>query len=318
MLAGRSCNKFNFIDLGDTMRVFISHSFEDKPEFDNIAEALEQKEIELWKPGSLKAGASLADQLRSAISEADVCVFVATRHSVASSWCMAELGAFWGVGKPVVIYLAEASLSEEELPKQFTGHLLERRISRVVESVQTYLEEQGGSKRDVAQEQPLSEMSRNDLKNLITEAVEQSRDVVFVETTLSRMIDAMSTEEVATGEDIYDRSELGELLTSLLGVHDTTIRQGAIRTKWKHGFSFTTDTGVWIGRALSYTTPDSRAPVWFYKDCVVWRPGEGQRIEAIALVARITDHDSFDIVEVSEPMLIVGRGSLGNILRKRD
>src|SRR5262245_40660395 len=120
------------------MPVFISHSFENKPEFDNIADALEQKGIEYWKTGSLRAGAPLSEQLRQSIVEAEVCVFVATRHSIASGWCGAELGAFWGAGKPVVIYVAEASLSEDEMPKQFKGHLVERRISRVVEAVQAY------------------------------------------------------------------------------------------------------------------------------------------------------------------------------------
>jgi hypothetical protein len=38
------------------MPVFVSHSFENKAEFDNIADALEQKGIEYWQPGSLKAG----------------------------------------------------------------------------------------------------------------------------------------------------------------------------------------------------------------------------------------------------------------------
>ena len=38
------------------MSIFISHAFENKAEFDNIADALEQKGIECWKPGSLKAG----------------------------------------------------------------------------------------------------------------------------------------------------------------------------------------------------------------------------------------------------------------------
>src|ERR671932_437724 len=49
------------------MPVFISHSFQDKPEFDNIADALELKNIEYWKPESLRAGASLAEQLRQSI-----------------------------------------------------------------------------------------------------------------------------------------------------------------------------------------------------------------------------------------------------------
>src|SRR5262245_41128911 len=117
------------------MSVFISHSFENKAEFDNVADALEQRGIAYWKPGSLEAGSPLSDQLRQSILEAELCVFVATRHSINSNWCGAELGAFWGAGKPVVIYVAEASLAETEMPKQFAGHLVESRIARVVDSV---------------------------------------------------------------------------------------------------------------------------------------------------------------------------------------
>src|SRR5262245_20309869 len=105
------------------MPVFISHSFENKAEFDNIADALEAEGIQYWKPESLKAGASLSEQLRTAIMESEVCIFVATRHSVESNWCGAEIGAFWGAGKPVVVWVAEASLQENQMPKQFQGQL---------------------------------------------------------------------------------------------------------------------------------------------------------------------------------------------------
>jgi hypothetical protein len=59
---------------------------------------------------------SLRDQLRQAVDESSVCVFVATQPSLKSSWCGAELGAFWGAGKPVIVYLAEASPSGRRLP----------------------------------------------------------------------------------------------------------------------------------------------------------------------------------------------------------
>jgi CheY-like chemotaxis protein len=57
---------------------------------------------------------------------------VATHKALKSSWCGAELGAFWGAGKPVIVYLAEASLEEGELPPIVQGDVWERRISRVV------------------------------------------------------------------------------------------------------------------------------------------------------------------------------------------
>ena len=53
-----------------------------------------------WNPAEVKAGSSLRDQLRQAVEHCSVCIFVATHRAIESSWCGAELGAFWGAGKP--------------------------------------------------------------------------------------------------------------------------------------------------------------------------------------------------------------------------
>jgi CheY-like chemotaxis protein len=114
------------------MAVFISHSFENKPEFDNIADALMQAGVPHWNPDEVKSGGSLRDQLRHAVDACNVCVFIATHRAIQSSWCGAELGAFWGAGKPIIVYIADSSLKEDELPPIVQGDVWERRISRVV------------------------------------------------------------------------------------------------------------------------------------------------------------------------------------------
>ena len=113
------------------MTVFISHSFDNKPEFDNVAESLEQAGVDYWQPTEIASAGSLRDQLRSAIARCSVCIFIATRRSVESSWCGAELGAFWGAGVPIIVYLAESSLAENSLPPILQGDVWERRLSRV-------------------------------------------------------------------------------------------------------------------------------------------------------------------------------------------
>jgi hypothetical protein len=299
------------------MPVFISHSFENKPEFDNIADALEHESIEYWKPESLRAGSPLSDQLRLSIVEAELCVFVATRHSVESSWCGAELGAFWGAGKPVLIYIAEASLTEGELPKQFKGHLTERRISRVVEAVQKHLAEpRETEKKTQDRAHVVGSMSAEELKVLIADAVNRTQDAAFVESTLSRI--ALVHRDSNLAEDSPEHRVLRELLTSLLSVSGTAVREGAKRTNdWKHTFSFSTDTGDWIGLAQSYEAhPYDRAPIGFYRDCLAWRVGSGQRVEAVALLASVTDHDLHGIVTLSNLLLMVGRGALGELRRE--
>ncbi len=117
------------------VKVFVSHSFQDSPKFDEFSRLLNQQEIPFFRPLDMKGTRSLAEQLREAINDCEVCIFVATYNSVKSDWCHAELGAFWGAGKNVIIYLADSSLDDKQLPKQFQGHLHERDMFRVVETV---------------------------------------------------------------------------------------------------------------------------------------------------------------------------------------
>ncbi|MGH3943044.1 MAG: toll/interleukin-1 receptor domain-containing protein [Pseudonocardiaceae bacterium] len=84
------------------MTVFISHSFENQPEFENVTDWLDRLGVPYWRPAEIRSGASLRGQLREAVKECSVCIFLATHRSVTSSWCGAELGAFWGPGFPLL------------------------------------------------------------------------------------------------------------------------------------------------------------------------------------------------------------------------
>ena len=121
------------------MTVFISHSFDDKPYFDNVADSLEAAGIEFWSPETILPGAPLADRLHEAITRSKLCIFIATKNSVASAWCAAELGAFWGVQKRVLVFVADSSLQDSQLPVQLQGHFLERRMKKLVTAVQAFL-----------------------------------------------------------------------------------------------------------------------------------------------------------------------------------
>jgi hypothetical protein len=48
---------------------------------------------------------------------------------------MAELGAFWGAGKQVIILLADPEIGEAQLPAQFQGNLWTRDARRVLEAI---------------------------------------------------------------------------------------------------------------------------------------------------------------------------------------
>lgn len=113
------------------MTIFVSHSFENKDEFENIVDALTLAGVPYWNPIDIKSGDSLRDQLRDAVGKCGVCIFIATHRSVRSSWCGAELGAFWGAGTPIIVYRADSSLTEDALPPIVQGDVWEGKISRV-------------------------------------------------------------------------------------------------------------------------------------------------------------------------------------------
>lgn len=156
----------------EPVTVFVSHSFENKPEFDNIVDSLVQAGVPYWDPIQVKPGSSLRDQLREAVERCSVCIFIATRRALDSSWCGAELGAFWGAGKTVIVYLAEASLADEELPPIVQGDVWERRISRIVARAKEIVSEtsnstSGGGTRGAH----VANMTVEQLERLISTAV---------------------------------------------------------------------------------------------------------------------------------------------------
>src|SRR5690349_11021996 len=105
------------------MPAFVSYTTKDEAMHSMLCVALDSAGIERWDTSSMAVGEPLADQLRAAIKRCEVCVFIATRRSIESPWCLAELGAFWGAGKRVVLFMADPDLAETTLPPQFKGSL---------------------------------------------------------------------------------------------------------------------------------------------------------------------------------------------------
>jgi hypothetical protein len=114
---------------------FVSHSFKDEAVYSALRLALDAAGIARWDPESMALGDSLSGQLQSAIRSCEVCVFIATRRSIESPWCLAELGAFWGSGKKVLMFMADPDLSEASLPPQFNGTLRADTAPKLIDSV---------------------------------------------------------------------------------------------------------------------------------------------------------------------------------------
>jgi TIR domain len=117
------------------MQAFISHDQEDSTLYSSLCLALTGANIPRWDPTSMIAGRSLAGQLKEAIQSCDVCVFLATRRSLESKWCAAEVGAFWGAGKTVVVFLADPTVKESDLPPQFQGYLWASDAGQLIDAI---------------------------------------------------------------------------------------------------------------------------------------------------------------------------------------
>jgi TIR domain len=119
------------------MPVFISYSQKDEATYNRLCSDLKQNKIESWDTKSMRLAASLRDQLREAINECDTCVYLATRNSVLSKWCSAEIGAFWGAGKKVIVFVADPDLTDDQIPPQFQGDLWTSDVREVVRTIES-------------------------------------------------------------------------------------------------------------------------------------------------------------------------------------
>jgi len=299
------------------MKVFLSHALDDKSHFDNIADALERENIAFWDPSSLKAGALLADQLRSAITECDACIFIATEKSVGSAWCGAELGAFWGANKPVLLFLADPTLDANVLPRQFQGHFVEKRISKVVEAVKVYLKPAQSPEPQVPR--TLAEMSESDLLTILDRAIDgiyqQTQATAFSASVVTDLAEMLETKITDTGlaeieGDLLDR--LRFTLQGLLGAALPAVKTAASKN-WRHQMQITTSTGLWQMYALRESV-HAAGDVSLYVACLLIRYSENDRAVTAAISPRVVDND-IDYVQrgitIASPIVIVGRGVVG-------
>lgn len=180
------------------MLVFISHSFDNKAQFENVALALNYAGVPYWDPADVQIGTSLRAQLRDAVERCGVCVFVATHKSIQSSWCGAELGAFWGAGKPIIVYVADAGLQDHELPQIVQGDVWEQSLSQIAARAKELLEN------------PESALGRHDTRppppTGIVISIKQLEDVVKGAVALA-IATTKSDSHAATQEEINQAAQ---------------------------------------------------------------------------------------------------------------
>ena len=285
--------------------VFVSYSFKDEGQYYNIADQLEAARISYWCQNDMNPGTSLADQLRELICNSAVCIFVATHNSVESAWCGAELGAFWGAGKPVVIYISDSNLESDKLPRQFQGHLLERRIRKVVEAVQRHLSEIAHDASVTKQRKLVSDLDIDEFEALIERAARRPINLAHASSTLREL--AGIAANLLVDSAIL---RLDPHLRDLLGLPFEIVRDVAPE-KWPFRVQgFATTTGEWRGYALKHETL-VYVDVWY--PCLMFRSNAEDRVEAVAVLTEVQDPDRESYLVVGDPVIVVGRSEFGDL-----
>ena len=293
------------------MLIFVSYAFEDKAHFENITDALADAGLDYWKTSETRAGELLSKQLQDAISRAALCVFIATRHSVSSSWCGAELGAFWGSAKRVLIYIADDNLTEAELPRQFQGHFLQRRIKGLVNDCRQYLEEsraeqdaRGPSSGDVT----LRGVSRDELAGLIEDAIfRSSSNSLAMSAFLDLEAKPLPSGDAEVSED--GQRQLQQVLTAFLGLTRPSVDDNASR-RWPHAISVQTSTGDWRGYAK---TAEWKSYNYVHTPCLLFRYDDKFRVESVVLCRWYVEFDRGGEA-VKGVLAAAGKSELGTVV----
>src|SRR5579862_8903389 len=95
----------------DPIKVFLSYSQGDKDFARKIRNLLSQRlNVKMFTDEDLSAGGDWTSRLRQEIEDANVVVALLTPQSITSNWVLQEVGAAWGIGKPIISIVTEKSV----------------------------------------------------------------------------------------------------------------------------------------------------------------------------------------------------------------
>lgn len=302
------------------MRVFISHSFDDSEKFSDLENVLSQHEIECFQPNNMMIGRGLSDQLRSELERCDALVFIATRNSIRSDWCNAELGAAWGLQKLVAIYLADSDLDVNELPGQFRGQLMQKSIFGLAKSLKEQLSE------DIRTQSHTSGLTGSligtefveELRSILREEIERGRVQMWAHEVLFDLRNIIASQDWKKNVNRVDA-----LLHRLLGQSYAHIPSP--RTiGWPFQFRVKTTTGTWTGWALSMEE-HAGGDLEIYRHCILMHLDEAGRINGLSAAHDVLEESVVGMLGLSPwtknetyPPIVVGETSLGTAIVRRN
>lgn len=94
------------------LRIYVCHAIEDKEDAKKLIKNLltSLPNVHLFTGDSLSAGQNWQSIVKREISRSDVVVVLLSPMSVGSSLVLSELGAAWGLGKPIIPVATEPGM----------------------------------------------------------------------------------------------------------------------------------------------------------------------------------------------------------------
>ncbi len=79
----------------------------------------------------IRPGENISDRIKAGVGQCSCCVFLLNQHSLDSTWCMAEVGAFWGANKRIIVHPIDPRCN---VPPILEGILLAKNLEDVIKS----------------------------------------------------------------------------------------------------------------------------------------------------------------------------------------
>jgi hypothetical protein len=232
------------------MSAYISYSDVDNGPFTMLLDGLQSQGVKVWDRASMGAGESRRDQLRKAISECDVCVFLATQNSIKSDWCKAEVGAFWGAGKGVIVFMVGTDVEASMLPPQLQEDIRHDNFRYVIRDVKKIIFDAEEGRKHEANRRPklVNEMTIALLYDALASLRSSAQDALPVGEAMRLIHESLS-------QNLADEETIRPLIGRLVGVPQNVVEQFVGKGKyWPILFRLTTDTGEWVGFAKEFTS----------------------------------------------------------------
>lgn len=161
-------------------KVFVSYPSESLKDVQEIVGQLKERGIDVWFAQDKRSLApNLPNFIREGIQESFCCLFILNKHSAQSKWCHAEVGAFWGTDRPIVVLMIPPEADPRDMPPYLPIIQHSDDFERVVETIEDF------------KKNPSDPLIRSGLEN----AFKIPTDNPARDTRIFRLID----EEMATG-----------------------------------------------------------------------------------------------------------------------